>query len=80
MFEDLADAFSERTGEAFEKQVRIGFGDCTTGWRGEIMTEEYIVQGEGCGGAVWKVGDCEGGWGAAVFVEEEEVAKPRRVC
>ncbi len=44
------------------------------------MTEEYVMQGEGCGRAVGKVRDCEGGWGASVFMEEQEVAKSRRVC
>jgi len=60
--------------------VWIGLGDCATGGRGEVMTEEYVMQGEGCGRAVGKVRDCEGGWGAAVFMEEQEVAKSRRVC
>ena len=44
------------------------------------MTEEYVVQGKGGRGAVGKMGDCKGSGSAAVFMEEKEVAKSRRVC
>ena len=44
------------------------------------MAEKDVVEGERCGGAVGEVGDCEGRGGAAVFVKEEEIAEPGRVC
>lgn len=68
VLEDLAYAFSEWGVEAFKNQVRVGFGDCTTGGGGEIMAEQYIVQGERGGRAMGKVGDGESSGGTAVFV------------
>ena len=68
VFKDLADAFTERAGEAFEDQMWVRFGDCPTAGRGKVVAQEDIVQGEGGGGAVGKVGDCQGGGGTAVFV------------
>ena len=52
MFEDLADAFTERSAEAFEYQMWVRFRDCTAAGRGEIVAQEDIVQGEGGGRAV----------------------------
>ncbi len=43
VFEDLADAFSEGGGEAFEKQVWVGFGDCAARGRGEIVAQQDVV-------------------------------------
>jgi hypothetical protein len=53
--------------------MRITFRNSSSHGSWDIMSQNDIMEGEGCGWAMWEVGDGKRTGNATVFVEKDEV-------